>query len=406
MIKRVRTENLQPGNFIHDFNCGWNGGNIFIDQTLIADRKMIDIIRSWGIKEVYIDTERGRDIDNAPPAEEQSRVRQIDAPKKPPQQPEKHPAPPSVPLSVEVKKAKKLRNDAVKIVRHTLQQVHEGKTPDVGLTYELARRMRASISRNRDALLLLTRIRKKDEYTLYHSISVSSLVLDMCNFKRLPEKRALDMAVGALFHDIGKTKVPHTILNKPAKLTEIEFHEMKKHVEYSVDLLQNAHNLPFECYDIALHHHEHYNGEGYPHGLKGENISMGAQLTAICDVFDAITSTRCYREGLGTVTGLKKIYELSNNHFNKDLTHEFIRCIGVYPIGSCVKLEDRKIGIVVGSTDNILKPIVKVFYDGHHNEKISPFLVDLSKSENSITSYEAPGRIGIKPSSLLSEMVA
>lgn len=406
MIKRVKTENLRPGNFIHDFNCDWNGGNIFIDQTIITDAKMIDTLRSWGIKEVYIDTERGLDIDTGRSPKAKPEFRQVTPPITQPKQPEKHPAPPSVPLSVEVKVAKKLRNDAVKIVRHTLQQVHEGKTPDVGLTYELARRMRASISRNRDALLLLTRIRKKDEYTLYHSVSVSSLVLDMCNFKGMPEKQTLDLAVGALFHDIGKTKIPHTILNKPAKLTPIEFHEMKKHVEYSVDLLQSAENLPFECYDIALHHHEHYDGEGYPHGLKGQEISMGAQLTAICDVFDAITSTRCYREGLGTVTGLKKIYELTDNHFNKDLAHEFIRCVGVYPVGSCVKLEDRKVGIVVGSTENILKPIVKVIFDGDSNEKITPFTVDLSKSVISIASYEEPGRIGVKPASVLSEMVA
>ena len=278
--------------------------------------------------------------------------------------------------------------------------------PNVEITYDLVGRMRSSLQRNRDALLLLTRIRKKDEYTLYHSISVSSLMLNFCDYKGIPEKQTLDLAVAALFHDIGKTRIPDAILNKPARLSPKELHKMKKHVEFSVDLLRHAKNLPLECYDVALHHHERVDGSGYPHSLKQDKIGLGAQLTAICDVFDAVTSARCYKEAMGTVAGLKILYEESGSHFNKELAHEFIHCMGVYPIGSCVRLEDGKIGIVAERTGDMQKPVVKVFRDHRRKERFKPFLFDLSQTTLSISGYEDPHTIGLTASSLLTAAIA
>ena len=407
MIRKVRVKDLRPGNFIHDFNCDWNGSNIYIDQTYVKDSKIIDIIHSWGIKEVYIDTERGIDIAEDSP-KKLARPPLPEKKAKPAAKASSHvnPAPPLVPLAEEIKTATKIRNDAAAIIEHTYQMLEQGKSPDIDLSYELTRKMRESITRNRDALLLLTKIRRKDEYTLYHSISVSSLVLDMCNFLGIEEKVALDLSVGALLHDIGKTKIPKRILNKPSRLDPEEFRVMKKHSEYSVDLLQRATNLPLECYDIALHHHEKFDGSGYPHNLKEQEISLGARLTAICDVFDAITSNRCYKEGVGTVTGLTEIYKLGGVHFDKDLANQFVRCIGVYPVGSCVRLEDGKVGVVVGTTEHLLKPIVKIFYDKAKKQKLRPTEVNLTKFKTGIEAYEESEPLGTVASKLVAEMVA
>ena len=406
MIKKVKVSDLQPGVFIHDFNCDWGEGNIYIEKMLVRDLKIVDIVKSWGIEEVYIDTERGKDVGpslTARPNTNQFKTRvsppssthtKTEAPRNP------------IPFALEAREAIQLRRDAVNVIKDTINRVNEGKSPNVELTYELAGRMKLSLERNRDALLLLTRIRKKDEYTLYHSISVSSLLLNFCDHKGLPEKQTLDLAVAALFHDIGKTKVPDSILNKPGKLNQWEFNEMKKHVEFSVDLLHKAKNLPAECYDIALHHHERVDGSGYPHGLTQDKIGYGVQLTTICDVFDAVTSARCYKEAMGTVAGLKTVYEASGSHFNKDLAHEFIRCIGVYPVGTCVRLEDGKVGIIAESTNNMMKPVVKVFRDARRREKFKPFLLDLSHTTQAICGYEDPKSIGIQPTSLLTAVLA
>lgn len=405
MIKKVHVNDLQPGVFIHDFNCDWGEGNIYIEKMLIRDLKTIEIIKSWGIEEVYIDTERGNDITRSHAARPHTAIFKEAEPVQA-RSPQRAAGPSPIPLAIEAREAIQLRRDASRIIQDTINRVNEGKSPNVEQTYELAGRMQSSLKRNHDALLLLTRIRKKDEYTLYHSISVSSLLLNFCDFRGIPEQQSLDLAVGALFHDIGKTRISNEILTKPGRLNPSEFEEMKRHVEFSVDLLRNARNLPLECYDIALHHHERIDGTGYPHGLKQNKIGFGAQLTAICDVFDAVTSARCYKEAMGTVAGLQTVYQESGSHFNKEYAHEFIRCMGVYPVGTCVRLEDGKIGVIAERTGDMQKPVVKVYRDERRKERFKPFLIDLSRTTHAICGYEDPRTIGLNPSSLLTAVIA
>jgi putative nucleotidyltransferase with HDIG domain len=402
MIRKVKTDDLKIGVFIHDFNCESRQDTLFIDQTLVRNQKLIDIIGSWGIEEVYIDTEKGIDVADSKPLRDTRN--KTDKAINPTGQ-EDYVTLEQLPFKEEIRGAAAVRSEAADIIQQSLQRASKGESPEVGPTYALASKMQESIKRNKDALVLLTRIRRKDEYTLYHSISVSSLVLDMCHFCHIPDKKALDLGVGALFHDIGKALVPRTILNKAGKLTEDEARQMRKHAEYSADLLRNAEGLPLEAYDISLHHHERYNGKGYPHGLKGDQISFGAQLTSVCDIFDAITSARSYRAGIGAVAGLKKVYELGGNFFPEKITHDFIRCIGVYPVGSCVKLQNGLVGLVVSSTDSMLQPVVKVIFDNKKKKKVEPYRVDLSKTSGAIESYEEPGNLGLGPAAVLKKMI-
>ncbi len=399
MIKKIKIEDLQIGMFVHDFQGGWQDATIFIDQMTVNDLKVIEILRSWGIREVLIDTSRGRDIADSAAAD---KVRPAAEKKASPPSSRKKPGPSPVPFETEVKQAEKIKHEAIAVVNDITKRAREGKPPDVSLAFDVATKMMSSVRRNRDALVLLTRMRHKDEYTLYHSMSVSSLILTFCDFLEISETRALDMAVGALLHDIGKAMIPDAILNKPAKLTPAEFEVMKMHAEYSVDLLRKAKSLPLDCFDIALHHHERYDGSGYPHGLDQGRIGVGALMTAICDVFDAVTSNRCYKEGMGVVSGLKLIYTSSGSHFHKQLAYEFIECMGVYPVGSCVRLSDGKIGIVSGRSGDMEKPIVKIVHDNQRKEKFTPFTLDLSPTDITITGYEPFMTMGLNPSKALS----
>jgi putative nucleotidyltransferase with HDIG domain len=404
MIKKVKVKDLKVGVYVHDFNCEWNSENLYIEKALIQNEYTIDILKTWGIREVFIDTERGLDVETskAPPEvkkEAREALLKIGQTTSKGQKPE-------VPLSRELQPAKEIVLDAVALIQQANQLVEEGKSPDIGRTYDLANKMKESINRNRDALLLLTRIRNKDEYTLYHSISVSSHVLNMCRYLKTPDYQSLDLAVGALFHDIGKTIVSEKILKKPDKLDKEEYREIQRHVEYSVNLLQNAKGLPLECYDIALHHHERFDGSGYPKGLKGDQISHGSQLTCICDVFDAITSERCYKDGVDTVTGLRKIYEGREKFFSIELANDFIRCLGVYPIGTYVTLGDGRSGVVVSSTEDILQPVVQVFFNEKKKERLTPQKVDLSRTGGTIVSYGDPEKSGFTAQQLLRKMVS
>ena len=198
------------------------------------------------------------------------------------------------------------------------------------------------------------------------------------------------MAMGALLHDIGKTKIPTHILNKPGKLDPSEFAIVQQHAAHSAEVLANTKDLPFEAFDIALHHHEREDGSGYPTGLTSKDIGLGSKISAICDVFDAITSARCYKPAIDKVLGLKTIYKCSGTHFDKGLAHKFISFIGVYPIGTCVKLENDQVGVVTGSSENILQPVVRLFYDDNKKKQLNVQEIDLSKLDINIANYESP----------------
>jgi putative nucleotidyltransferase with HDIG domain len=403
MIKKVKVEDLKVGVYVHDFNCDRNSERIYLDKNIIKNQNTIDILKSWRIKEVLIDTERGLDVDNSGRLlnsrkeikEGKSGIDQTGKVNRP-----------EVSLSRELQPAKKIAYDAIKLLQDANQLVMEGKIPEIGPAYDLAERMRESMNRNWDALLLLTRIRNKDEYTLFHSVSVSSLVLNMCRYLKTPEDISLNLAVGALFHDIGKTRVSENILKKPGKLDEEEYRKIQKHTTYAVDILQNVRGLPFECYDIALHHHERFGGGGYPRGLKGDQISQDAQLASICDVFDAITAERSYSSATDTVTGLRKIYEAREIFFKAELANDFIRCIGVYPVGTCVVLDDGRVGVVISSTEDIMQPVVVLLYDEKKKERLKPQNIDLSKTNNAIVSYGDPKKIGLTSQQLLKKLVS
>ena len=388
MIKKVKTEQLRPGMFVEDFNCDWVGEYVFINQSMIKNEKAIEIINSWGIKEVYIDTERGLDVKDAKTAREIKLETDSDLHKLA-RKKRKTPCSPT-PLKDEVPIARIIKKEAVDIMQQTMNSVLDGKQVDLGVTFSLVEKMERSVTRNKDALVMLARIRKKDEYTLIHSISVTSLILAYCNCNGISYERTINMATGALLHDIGKLKVPSKILNKPGKLNKEEFDHMKRHSEFSADILEGTKGLPEEAFDIALHHHERFDGTGYPHKLQGDAISYAARVTSICDVYDAITSARCYKEGIDRVEGLRKLYEWSNFHFDKELTYKFISCVGVYPVGTCVRLENGFTAVVTGSTENMLQPVVRIFYDNNKNVSTRIEEFDLSLRDINVASYDLP----------------
>jgi len=398
MIKKVKVEDLKIGVYLHDFNSNWKDGIIYLGQNLIQNENIIDVLKSWNVKEVSIDTERGLDVNSSKAPHKAGRETVESG------QTHKFERP-QVPLARELQSAKHVTQDAIQFMQRVAQQAMEGNLPDVDSSYDLANRMYESISRNKDALLLLTRIRTKDEYTLYHSLNVSSLVINMCHYCQVSESQTLDLAVGALFHDIGKAIVPQGILSKPASLSKEEYYEMQRHVEHSANLLSQVKGLPSECYDIALHHHERYDGKGYPHGLKKSEISYATQLTSVCDVYDAITSERCYKPGMDAVVGLKEIYEASGISFSKEVSHDFIQSVGIYPVGTSVVLANGKSGVVVSSTEDMMRPIVQVFYDEKKNERIQPFKIDMSKTEDVISSYGDPKKFGFTSNQLLKKFL-
>ena len=220
-----------------------------------------------------------------------------------------------------------------------------------------------------------------DVYTFEHSVSFSVLMMAFAKSMGLSDKIIREVGIGGLLHDIGKTLTPDEILNKPGKLTAEEFVIMKEHVVHSRKILEKTKGLSQISMDIAVQHHEKYDGNGYPLGLKGDQISRYGQMSAIVDVYDALTADRCYHTGKEPSETLKLLVKWSGAHFNPTLVREFIQAVGIYPVGSLVMLSNNHLAKVIEINENMLNPIVEIFLNTKTRSYIPRKLIDLSKSE-------------------------
>ncbi len=280
-----------------------------------------------------------------------------------------------------------------------MQDVKLGNQVETEQAKSTVEKMIDSIFRNPHALLSLTKIRKKDEYTYMHSVSVSALLISFGRHLGYDAGPLKELGLGGLMHDIGKMKVPQEILNKRGSLTIKEYETMKEHVAYSRDLLEGTEGISKEAVLVASQHHERIDGSGYPLGLKGDEISKFGQLAAIVDVYDAMTANRCYRGRQEPAGVMKNLYEWKEHYFNSKLVEEFVRCVGIYPAGSLVRLASGLLAVVLNHDNkDLLNPAVRVVYNTKTDTLVSPYNLDLStKNKEMIISHELPSNWNIKP---------
>lgn len=397
-IKKIEIADLKPGMYISDLGAGWMDHPFLRNNFAVKDDAVIDKIIKTGIREVYIDTSRGHDVQHAPTREEveEKLTEQLKQVVAEPRVSER------IAFRDEAVRAVKVRDEANQIAHEVLADVRMGKQVDIEKLEPVVQEMTESILRNGNALVSLCRVKDKDDYTFLHSVSVCALLVSFCRAVGMEKTNIHLVGIGGLLHDIGKMKVPNAILNKPGKLTDEEFVQMKSHVAASMDILSLTPGIQPDSILVAHQHHERHDGSGYPLKLKGDEISRIGQMAAVCDVYDAITSDRCYHKGMAPHDALRKILEWSKYHFNPDVAQQFIRTIGIYPVGTLVMLESGKIGIVHDQNEggSLLQPVVRVVFDSKTGSYVTPADVDLSKplghgGGNRIISHELPEKWGI-----------
>ncbi|ERE05834.1 HD-GYP domain-containing protein [Chromobacterium vaccinii] len=400
MIKCIDVSELKVGMYIHDLNCDWMSHPFLINRFKVKDDSEIQKIADAGIHEVYIDTRKGLDLPSARSEGEvrkqlESELREIAS--------RESTVVRRVEAAEEFGRARSIHDEANQIVRDILQDVRLGKQVELEQVEPQVEKLTESILRNGGALLSLCRIKDKDNYTFQHSVSVGALMVSFCNGLGMSKEVIHHAGIGGMLHDIGKMRVPNEILNKPGKLTEQEFQVMKCHVVESQKILHATRGISETAVLVAGQHHERHDGSGYPAGLKGEQISQLGQMAAIVDVYDALTSERCYHQGMSPTDALRKIYEWSKFHFNPELVQAFMRVIGIYPIGTLVRLESGRLGVVIEQNDNnLVSPKVKVFFSTKSNTHIAPEIVDLSRKMgfgggDRIVKHESPEKWHIDP---------
>ena len=403
MLKKIDSSQLRLGMSIHDLDCGWMEHPFVRARFVLTSEDEIRKIVKAGIRGVVIDCSKGLDVADAPTlaevqAQTEKEVVEIAA------RPVK---PVRASLADEMQRAVNIRRQAVGLVRTVMQDARLGKAVELDNVSPVVQNITESILRNSGALLGLLRIKTKDDYTFLHSVSVCTLLVAFCRSRGMDEETIYQAGIGGLLHDTGKALVPDAILNKPGRLTDEEFAIIKRHPRDGYDILRQNPEIGQIPLDITLHHHERRDGSGYPDLQKEGEISELAQMAAIVDVYDAITSDRSYHKGMPAADALRKIYEWSKFHFNPALTQEFMRCVGIYPVGTMVMLESGRLGVVVEPHEsNLLTPKVNVFFNTKSQTYIRPELLDLSRpfgfgGGDKILRHESPDKWQVDPNRFL-----
>lgn len=296
------------------------------------------------------------------------------------------------------KKAQKIIRDAKGIASKILNQTFDGKTIHVDELDGIADDMIESVLLDSDALHCVSALRNKDEYLLEHSVNVATLLVTFGKHLGLDKETLKQMAIGAIIHDVGKIKVDDKVLHKPSRLTPEEFEHMKLHQVYAKEIITTVTGLSDISRDVCLMHHEKLDGNGYPAGLKGDEIPLHGRMSCIVDIYDALTADRCYKKGMSPAEAFKILLSLTPFHLDKELVYKFINCIGVFPVGALVELSDGRVGIVwTSNSSDAVKPQVKCFYSRKYKRFIDVAIVDLKNSQLSISKGISPSSLEVDP---------
>jgi len=401
MIKKTGVADLRIGMYVHDICADWLSHPFLRSRFALTKESQIQAISESGIHEVYIDTERGLDAPNAPTRDEvDATVREemlcLAA--------DGLPAQPQLTVGEELDRARAVRSQATNWIRQTMHEVRLGKAVKIDEARAVVENITRSVLRNSGALVALMQVKDRDESSFLHSVSACTLMVAFCRSLDFDVQAIREVGLGGLLHDTGKALVPPEVLSKQGRLTAAEFATIKKHPRDGYEILLRTPEIREIPLDITLHHHERIDGNGYPDNLSGENTSRIAKIAAIVDVYDAVTVERTYHRAMTPTDALRNLFEWSKFHLDAGLVKAFVRCIGIYPVGTLVLLESGRLGVVSEHNDKktLLAPKVKVFYDTHKRHYIAPVVVDLNRPMGSggadaIVRHESASKWGVDP---------
>jgi putative nucleotidyltransferase with HDIG domain len=389
-VRRIPVSRLLPGMYLHQL-CGSWIDHPFWRSAFVLKKADIAKITECGIAEAWIDTAKGLDVAGGVSqgeAREQVERELVFAATSP------------MPLlDLPDPKASQWEDAAAvcerskKAVARIFSDVRLGRAVDPALCLPVVQEISDSLLRDPGALISLSRLKARDDYTYMHSVAVCGLMVALARQLGFTPAQVRQAGLAGMLHDVGKALTPLEILNKPGKLGDEEWAVMRGHPALGHALLREGGAVDGMALEVCLHHHEKVDGTGYPDALQSDRISIFAKMGAVCDVYDAVTSERPYKSGWDPGEALRQMAQWKG-HLDPLVFQAFVKTVGIYPIGSLVRMQSGHLAVVISQGEtSLLLPKVKVFYDTARRQRIPPFEIDLASADGNpkITNVESPG---------------
>ncbi len=378
MLKKIAISQVRAGMFLNSVEGSWLNHSIWKSRFVINDDEMLARVRNCGAQECWIDVSLGVDVEHETPL-----VQVVAAPPPAPKQRKS--------MADELQNATNVLKRSKAAVNSLFAEARMGNAVNTADCKPLVDDIVNSVDSNADALISLCRLKLADEYTYMHSVSVCALMVSLGRQLGLDDATCRDAGMAGLLHDLGKAAMPQDILNKPDKLTDEEFTIIKSHPVRGHEMLLESGVDNERVLDVARHHHERMDGKGYPDKLAAADISLIARMSAVCDVYDAVTSNRPYKAGWDPAESIAKMASWQG-HFDPTILQTFVKTIGIYPVGSLVRMASGKLAVVVQQNAKLTQPKIKVFFSTKSGLPLEPKLIDLSEShvQDKIVAREPP----------------
>lgn len=258
------------------------------------------------------------------------------------------------------------KKEAIVTVEELMGKVHFGRDIEVNRVKVIINEIIDELLYNDNILIKIADIRSVDDYTFGHCVNVGILSIATGISLGYTKDDLISLGIGGILHDIGKAKIAAQILNKPSGLTDNEYTKIKKHSQYGYDILKEYTDLDESICNIALYHHERYDGQGYPQGIKGEELHEFVKIVSIADVYDALTSNRSYKKKIPAYNAIEYIKSMSNHQFDGFIVKKFIENIALYPVGTEIVLNNGLKGYILESRKEFpTRPLIRITYDNN-----------------------------------------
>lgn len=369
MIRKISIEELEPGMKVVKLSSEmWEHLPYLYDQPgTIQSEDQVARLKAEGYKQVFVEAPEPEGL----PSEQ--RLDQLIADREQtPLQKER------APFEQAIQKTKVTYEAAMSYAMRIVSDAKLGKKVDYRTAMETADAIVDCAMQNPDTLICLSKLSAFDDYTYTHSINVAAISIVFGEYIGMDHDELVELGTAGMMHDLGKTTVAPGIVNKPGKLTKAECEEMRRHPDYGRALLRNNTDIPPKVLDAIKSHHEKYNGSGYPQGLTRKEIPAFARIICMADIYDALTSDRCYRNAVQPNNALGIMYGMRGQEFDPQEIQLFIKCLGIFPSGSLVKLNTGDYALVYESNaGKPLCPKIKVVMD-RRMRPIQAWNVDLA----------------------------